>query len=314
MEAGGLRPASGAPRRTLDHPDGMGHDTGFSESHSASATLSRPAARTAGGGSEGGGRFSPLGIWVQTAGVQTEAHPLPGWEGGGVWVWANQRVEGASEHPREAAAWGPPEAGAVQPVPQAFQPGAGRPGPKAGSASGVQAPPPPRARALRGGVGCHYLARPGPQGSGSRGRGSWPPRSQGRGAGGQISRALPEPVRRGPGRAELPAGHPPPHSPAGPAHLAQLPLHKRRGLGAPGEGALGSHVGPGALPGPPPTSSGPPPEPPRPCPWRPADHHPDLALLLRPGPERPALCPHLALEQLEAPHSRAGPRRAGSGI
>lgn len=112
------------------------------------------------------------------------------------------------------------------------------------SASGVQAPPLPRARALRAGVGCYYLTLPGPRGSGSRGRGSAPPSSRDRVSRGQISPALPERVQHGPGRAGAPRGPPPrpPSSSAGPAHLAQLPLHKRRGLGAPGEGALGSHA------------------------------------------------------------------------
>lgn len=48
-------------------------------------------------------------------------------------------------------------------------------------------------------------------------------------------------------RPELPAGPAPTPPLRGPAHLAQLPLHKRRGLGAPLEGAL---EGGGGLPAP----------------------------------------------------------------
>lgn len=142
-------------------------------------------------------------------------------------------------------------------------------------------------------------------------------------------RACPAPA----GAARGPPPRPPP-SPAGPAHLAQLPLHKRRGLGAPGEGALDSRAWPRSLawaaphvllhPGaglpraagvgvgsrrgrgfPQIPASRLPQEAPRP-PSRPRSPPPD-------PPERHALCPHFAFEQPEA-HSQAGPRSAGLGI
>lgn len=160
--------------------------------------------------------------------------------------------------------------------------------------------PLPRAPALRGGVGCYYLALPGPRGSGSRGRGCAPPSSPYRVSGGQISPALPERVQH---RPELPAGpllalpHPRPARPTWPNFLSI----KGEVWERPGRGRWTHVPGHGAWPGPPPTSSCTrglgcrgrlgwgwahggggvsPKSPPRACPRRPPDHHPDRAPLL----------------------------------
>ncbi|XP_053750218.1 translation initiation factor IF-2-like [Panthera pardus] len=131
----------------------------------------------------------------------------------------------------------------------------------AGWASGVQAPPPPRARALRGGVGVPLsgAARP------ARLRLTWPRLLASQVSGPRRGRAdkpgAPRawPARAGPGRA--PRGPPPPPSrPARPTWPNFLSI-KGEVWERPGRGRWAHTWGPELCRGRPPASSGPPPSP-----------------------------------------------------